>query len=172
MKLIFISITLLFLTGCEITRDLYPDPDTNIKDQLEWQKNIYFKRIKEFKDKPIGTNKIVFLGNSITKGGGDWGKRFNAKNIVNRGISGDYTDGVLNRIEEIIHYQPIGVFLMIGVNEFWSDNHDRPYITPKHVAENILKICRKIKEKSPETEIIIQTILPVNNQQYLEGKLA
>ena len=170
MKLIFISITLLFLTGCEITRDLYPDPDTNIKDQLEWQKNIYFKRIKEFKDEPIGTNKIIFLGNSITKGGGDWGKRFNAKNIVNRGISGDYTDGVLNRLEEIIHYQPIGVFLMIGVNEFWSDNHDRPYITPKHVAENILKICRKIKEKSPETEIIIQTILPVNNPQYLEVK--
>ena len=59
---------------------------------------------------------------------------------------------------------------MIGVNEFWSDNHDRPYITPKHVAENILKICRKIKEKSPKTEIIIQTILPVNNPQYLEVK--
>ena len=110
------------------------------------------------------------MGNSITKGGGDWGKRFNANNIVNRGISGDYTDGVLNRLEEIIHYQPIGVFLMIGVNEFWSDNHDRPYITPKHVAENILKICRKIKEKSPKTEIIIQTILPVNNPQYLEVK--
>jgi lysophospholipase L1-like esterase len=59
---------------------------------------------------------------------------------------------------------------MIGVNEFWSDNHDRPYITPKRVAEKTLNICRKIKEKSPKTEVIIQTILPVNNQQYLEVK--
>ena len=170
MKLIFISVTLLLLTGCETTRDLYPDSNTDIKDQLEWQKNIYFKRIKEFKDKPIGPNKIVFLGNSITKGGGDWGKRFNAENIVNRGISGDYTNGILNRLEEIIHYQPVAVFLMIGINEFWSDNSDRHHITPKHVADNIIKICRRIKERSPLTEVFIQTILPVNNEQYLEVK--
>ena len=54
---------------------------------------------------------------------------------------------------------------MAGINEYWSDNSDRPYITPRHVAENIIKICRRIKEKSPVTEIFIQTILPVNNQQ-------
>ena len=169
IRLIIISV-IIPITGCDDGRDLYPDSNTNIKDQLEWQRTFYFKRIEEFKKRPIGKDKIVFLGNSITKGGGDWGKRFNAENIVNRGISGDYTDGILNRLEEIIHYQPVAVFLMIGINEFWSDNSDRHHITPKHVADKIIKICRRIKERSPLTEVFIQTILPVNNEQYLEVK--
>ena len=168
-RLIIIAVTIL-IGGCDDGSKLYPDPNTKIKDQLEWQRTFYFNRIEEFKKRPIGKDKIVFLGNSITKGGGDWGKRLNANNIVNRGISGDYTDGILNRLEEIIHYQPRAVFLMAGINEYWSDNSDRPYITPRHVAENIIKICRRIKEKSPVTEIFIQTILPVNNQQYLDVK--
>jgi lysophospholipase L1-like esterase len=169
MRLIIISATIL-IAGCDDGKDLHPGPNTKIKDQLEWQRTFYFNRIEEFKKRPIGKDKIVFLGNSLTKGGGDWSKRFNAENIVNRGISGDYTNGILKRLEEIIHYQPRAVFLMAGINEFWSDNSDRPYITPKHVAKNIITICKRIKEKSPETEIFIQTILPVNNQQYLDVK--
>ncbi|MFL2983656.1 MAG: hypothetical protein ACJZ12_04620 [Candidatus Neomarinimicrobiota bacterium] len=113
MKFIVLT-AIFFLTSCQSAQDFYPSPDTIIKDQMEWQKNIYFKRIDEFKKQPIGSGKIVFLGNSITKGGGDWNERLNTENIVNRGISGDYTDGVLMRLDEIIHYKPIAVFIMIG----------------------------------------------------------
>ena len=35
-------------------------------------KKFYFERISEFKNEPIGKNKIVFLGNSIMQGGGNW----------------------------------------------------------------------------------------------------
>ena len=38
---------------------------------------------------------IVFLGNSITEQGGDWGKRLGWSSLKNRGISGDVTEGVL-----------------------------------------------------------------------------
>ena len=85
--------------------DLYPKPSINIKYQLPWQRVFYFNRIKEFEQKPIGKNKIVFLGNSITEGGRNLNHRFNTNNIVNRGISGDYTEGVLNRLNEIIYYK-------------------------------------------------------------------
>ena len=167
---LFFAIVAIFFISCQPTKNLYPTPHTIIKDQLEWQKDIYFKRIAEFKKQPIGFNKIVFLGNSITKGGGDWNEKLNTNNIVNRGISGDYTGGVLIRLDEVIHYKPIAVFIMIGVNEFWNDNSDKPHLTPQYVAESVLNICKNIKKNSSSTKIFIQTILPVNNKQYLSVK--
>ena len=72
---------------------LYPKKGTFVKYQEEWAIDGYYKRLSEFKASPIGENKIVFLGNSITESGGDWNKRFGTKNIVNRGIGGDITEG-------------------------------------------------------------------------------
>jgi len=160
----------VFLSSCITHHNLYPKDTTIINGQLDWQKNFYFNRIEEFKNNPIGKNKIVFLGNSIIKGGGDWNKRFKENNIVNRGISGDYTLGILNRLNEIIFYKPVAVFIMIGINEFFADNTQNPHITPEYVANNIFKIADTIKSQSPNTKIFIYTILPINNNQYIEVK--
>ena len=147
----------------------YPEKNTSIKYQQEWQMDLYKKRIKEFKNNPIGQNKIVFLGNSITEGGGDWNARFGVKNIVNRGISGDITEGVLDRLDEIIYYKPIAVFLLIGINDiFNADIPDREKITPLYVSKNILKIADQITSQSPSTKIFIQTVLPINHEIFTE----
>ena len=147
----------------------YPEKNTSIKYQQEWQMNFYNERIKEFKNDPVGQNKIVFLGNSITEGGGDWSTRFDVKNIVNRGIGGDITEGVLNRLDKIIYYKPIAVFLLIGINDIFSaDIPDREKITPLYVSKNIFKIANQITSQSPSTKIFIQTILPINHEIYTE----
>ena len=49
---------------------------------------------------------IVFIGNSITELGGDWGKRLDCSSLKNRGISGDVTEGVLKRLGEITYVKP------------------------------------------------------------------
>ena len=170
--IILISAIVPFL-GCNKSdhlSGLYPDSTAVIKYQLEWQRNFYKKRIKEYRDHPIGKNKIVFLGNSITYSMRHWDKKFNVKNIVNRGISGDYSDGILERLDEIIYYKPLAVFLLIGLNDFFDDNTTRPGRTPEYVAKNILTAAKTIKQGSPETKIFIQTIMPINNQQYLDEK--
>ena len=151
-------------------QNLYPNTSDSIKYQLTWQKEFYFNRIEEFKKKPLGYNKIVLLGNSITKGGGDWTQRINASNIVNRGISGDYTEGIIKRLDEIIYYQPIAVFLLIGVNDLFKDNSNNPEINASYVAKNIIKIADIIKNGSPSTVVFIQTIIPINNQYYMKMK--
>ena len=167
----FLPAVLAFiLLSCSDSNPKYPSPDMSIEGQLDWQKKFYFERITEFQKNPIGENKIVFLGNSIIQGGGDWNKKYNLKGIVNRGISGDFTNGILNRLDEIIFYHPISVFLMIGINEFFADNSNNPSINPEYVAQNILKIAGTIKKGSPETEILISTILPINNEQYINVK--
>ena len=170
--IILISAIVSFI-GCNKSddlSDLYPDSTAVIKYQLDWQRNFYKKKIKEYRDHPIGKNKIVFLGNSITYSMRHWDKKFNVKNIVNRGISGDYSDGILERLDEIIYYKPLAVFLLIGLNDFFDDNTTRPGRTPEYVAKNILTAAKTIKQGSPDTRIFIQTILPINNQQYLDEK--
>ena len=151
---------------------LYPEKDRFIQHQQEWQMNFYHKRIDEFKNNPIGSGKIVFLGNSITEAGGDWNKRFvSANKIVNRGISGDFTEGVLSRLDEIIHYKPIAVFILIGINDiFNADLPDRHKITPLYVSDNIIRIAKKIVNETPNTKIFVQTILPINDRIYTKEK--
>ena len=149
---------------------LYPSINTKIKYQQDWQKDFYHKKLSEFKVSPIGFNKIVFLGNSITQGLLRHTDKLSGNNIVNRGISGDHTDGVLARLEEIIHFKPKAVFLLIGVNDLFEDNRSRPERTPEYVANNIFLISDIINKKSPNTKIFTQTIIPINNNQYLTEK--
>lgn len=148
--------------------NLYPDESTLIKNQVKWQSELYFPRIEEFEKSPIGFDKIVFLGNSITEGGGDWNKRFKTKNLINRGISGDFTSGVLARIDEITYFQPKAIFLLIGLNDIFGIND--PLISSDYVFRQINKIANIINTKSPKTELYVQTILPVDEKKYLKVK--
>ena len=92
---------------------LYPGEEVLIKTQDDWGKENYKKVINEFKNDPLKLGEIVFLGNSITAGGGNWSLRLDHPNIKNRGIGGDTTDGVLARLDEVIYFQPEAVFLLI-----------------------------------------------------------
>ena len=91
----------------------------------------------------------------------------NVSNIINRGISGDISEGVLKRLDEIIHYKPIAVFLLIGFNNFFTDFNSDPMITPEYIYNNIINIGKTITEESPKTKVYLQTILPMDNKKYI-----
>ncbi len=139
----------------EIPDSIYPKPSLVITNQYERVKAYYFQKINSYKLAPLEKGDIVFLGNSITEGGGNWAKRFNNPKIKNRGISGDVTDGVLARLEEIYFYQPAAVFLLIGINDLFN-----PDISAEYVGNNVVKIANLISAKCPNTKIFVQTILP------------
>lgn len=105
---------------------------------------------------------IVFIGNSITEGGKNWSEKFNIPNIRNRGISGDVTDGVLGRLDEIIFFKPKAVFILIGINDLFNLYYKKQIPSPEYVGNNIIKIARTIKQNSPSTQIYVQTLLPTN----------
>lgn len=117
---------------------------------------VYAHRANLFETMPAKDSTIVFLGNSITEQC-EWRELLDNPKIVNRGISGDMTKGVLNRLETITSQHPQKLFLMIGINDLLF--HDADY-----VIENYRQIVQNIQVQSPETEIILQSILPVNNQ--------
>ena len=146
---------------------LFPENNLEIKYHDEWGAKNYKHVINNFKKNPLKFNQIVFLGNSITAEGGNWGEKLNYTNIRNRGIAGDVTDGVLARIDEIIYFKSKAVFLLIGINDLWNFSPSIP--STKYISNNILKIAKEIKKGSPETQVYVQTILPTSKSIFVES---
>jgi lysophospholipase L1-like esterase len=113
-------------------------------------------RVAKFEKEPIVTGKVIFLGNSITEMG-DWKKATGDTTVINRGIGGDITYGILKRLKDITDRQPSKVFLLIGINDIGKD------IPDALIADNDLKIVREIHSKSPKTQIYVESVLPVNS---------
>ncbi|MCB0509560.1 MAG: hypothetical protein H6579_09225 [Chitinophagales bacterium] len=100
------------------------------------------------------SNSIIFLGDSITEGG-NWEELWPEKNILNRGIGGDTSEGVLNRIDEVLRHQPSKIFICIGTNDLAKGTGS------KQIIANYKKILDSIKSHSPATKIYVQSVLPV-----------
>lgn len=63
---------------------------------------------------------VVMLGNSLTAWV-DWNELLNRKNIANRGIAGDITDGYLHRMEQIYRLKPKLCFVEGGINDVYAN---------------------------------------------------
>lgn len=115
----------------------------------------YYQRASHFETLPVTTKDIVFLGNSITDGA-EWAELFENSRIKNRGISGDTTWGVYDRLDAILKGQPKKIFLLIGINDIGRGRNDQ------YVTDGIERIVKKIREVSPHTQLYVQSLLPVN----------
>jgi lysophospholipase L1-like esterase len=117
----------------------------------------YALKVEMFRSFPDSSNDIVFLGNSISAGT-DWMELLGKTNARNRGISGDITFGVLERLDEVTSGKPSKVFVLIGINDI-SRN-----IPDSLIVRNYERMIQNIKQNSPSTKIYFQTLLPVNNE--------
>lgn len=115
----------------------------------------YIEQIAKFKADAITKNDYVFLGNSITAGT-NWAKLLNLTQAKNRGISGDITFGVLERLQDIIDGKPKKIFILIGINDI-SRN-----IPDSVILDNYKKIVKRIRQGSKKTQVYFNTLLPVN----------
>lgn len=119
-----------------------------------WDKKSHFDTLQK------SESEIVFLGDSLTDLC-EWHEFFKGFTIKNRGICGDTTEGILNRLYGIIEAKPKKLFLMIGINDI---NQGR---TVDDIFNNYEQIVKRIKASTPKTEVLIQSLLPVNNQKFL-----
>ena len=126
-----------------------------------YQTDHYFQRNEYFQALPTSSSDILMIGNSLTEQA-DWAELLGNANVKNRGISGDITVGVLNRIGEHIQQKPNKLFLMIGTNDIWRGEKETENIVNQY--RNILTVIQK---ESPNTLIYVQSLLPINNQEFL-----
>jgi lysophospholipase L1-like esterase len=127
-----------------------------VKWDSTYRPGAYLKKIESFTAEGITKKDFVFLGNSITAGT-DWAKLLNLSNAKNRGISGDITFGVLQRLDQVVFGKPSKVFVLIGINDISRNIPDSIILT------NYKKIISRIKAGSKKTKIYFYTLLPVNN---------
>ncbi|MFO0981420.1 MAG: platelet-activating factor acetylhydrolase IB subunit [Planctomycetota bacterium] len=105
---------------------------------------------------------LLFIGDSITQGWeGDgkevWAKHYAARKAVNLGISGDRTQHVLWRLDHgnVDGIKPRAAVVMIGTNN--SNGADN---TAAEIADGIGAIVKKLREKLPETKVLVLAIFP------------
>lgn len=123
-----------------------------------WYINSYYKHKKsQFEILPKLNDSIIFLGDSLTDEG-EWVELLGNPNIKNRGISGDTTTRILNRLDTIIETKPKKIFLMVGINDFVNEKK-----SIAEVLEGYQQILNELKHKTPHTQVFIQSVLPVNN---------
>lgn len=119
--------------------------------------SIYWeRRASLFENLPTSKKDIIFLGNSITDGA-EWAELFDNPRVKNRGISGDITSGILDRLDPIVKGKPAKLFLLIGINDVSRG------ISVDSIVGNICLILERIQHESPKTQIYLQSVLPVND---------
>ena len=125
--------------------------------QAQEQKHstFYYQRATLFEVLPTSKSDIIFLGNSITNGG-EWAELLGNPHAKNRGISGDTTQGVLDRLSTITKGKPSKIFLLIGTNDLSRGK------SVDEVAKNVAKIVERVKRESPKTKLYVQSVFPVN----------
>ena len=100
----------------------------------------------------------VFIGDSLTDGCAlDLFYQELSTATYNRGIGGDTTAGVLNRLElSLFDIKPSRIILMIGINDINGK------VPNSKILENYDKILSEIKTVLPEAEVYCVSIMPVN----------
>jgi lysophospholipase L1-like esterase len=76
--------------------------------------------------------------------------------VLNRGIGGDTVEGLRLRIGEVLRHHPRQLFIMIGINHLIAGE------TSDDVWTEYEKLIRVIRTESPQTQLLLQSILPVN----------
>lgn len=100
---------------------------------------------------------IVFLGDSITAGG-TWNQFFPEHRALNRGISGDTTQAIFDRLHTLYALNPRILFLLVGVNDLNAQ------VAMAKTVENYRAILQQLKQNLPATEIYVQSVLPVDDR--------
>lgn len=88
-----------------------------------------------------GMPEIVMLGDSLTEWG-NWHELVPGFRVVNRGIAGDTSSGVLDRLQEVIDRRPEMVFVMVGTNDIGLQ------VPPENVLRNLREIVTRLRAAS------------------------
>lgn len=112
---------------------------------------------------PVNPDAVVMLGDSITARCPQWHGLLGNVNVENWAASGSTTADVLARINTIATRRPKTICLMIGINDIQFGKGG--------AADRIAQIVSRIRRESPDTRIVLQSVLPVNSALYRQPRL-
>jgi lysophospholipase L1-like esterase len=154
----FRGLLIASVAGCLSTAGFAQDHDAVKPVPRE---GVWMKRHDSFNERvKQGNVDLLMIGDSITQGwegaGKEaWAKHYTPRNAVNLGIGGDRTQHVLWRLDNgnIEGIKPKLAVLMIGTNNSNSN-------TPEQIADGVTAIVKKLRDKLPETKVLVLAIFP------------
>ena len=106
------------------------------------------------------TDSLVFIGDGLTSGG-RWDEWFPQFDVHNLGVSGETTDALLVRLQQINDLEPNAVVVQIGTNDVGWRRSD------EYVVRNVETILYSLRKHLPETRILAQSI-PPRERDYVD----
>ena len=125
--------------------------------QTKWFSFHYNERLDYFirLNRRLKSGGIVFVGDSLIENY-MLSEFFPDHYVINRGISGDTTCGILCRLKSSVYdLKPKKIFLLIGINDIGNEEN------LSDIIKNIRLIVSRIRRKLPDTKIYVQSIYPV-----------
>ncbi len=126
---------------------------------LPWWEPRHQEKLAAIKGREVD---LLMIGDSITHGWEDagqevWREYYGDRNAFNLGFSGDRTEHVLWRLQhgEVEGISPEVAVLMIGTNN--TGHRKGP---PRETAAGIAHILDELRQRLPETEILLLAIFP------------
>lgn len=95
----------------------------------------------------------VFLGDSITEAISFYGFVDRSRIIADKGLT---VSKAMDRVEDVATLKPSKVFILFGMNDILEIEKSEKFI------DNYVKLISKIRTKLPDSQIYVQSILPVD----------
>ncbi|TAE61009.1 MAG: G-D-S-L family lipolytic protein [Nostocales cyanobacterium] len=146
--------------------DLQPLSKSGNKQKLTYQdwKNLLAMEARAMAQGQ-GRNRLsILLGDSLTL----WfpkEKLPNGKLWLNQGISGDKSTGLVGRLTAFSNTRPEVIYLMIGINDLLKGTSDQTILI------NYRRMIRNLRQDHPNSQIIVQSILPVRRPQVSNQRI-
>jgi beta-glucosidase len=164
----FLLISVTVLSGQNV-----PAPDDNQCTKPIPRDGEAHKRFLELNErvKESGSQaEVIFVGDSITQGwegnGKEvWAKYYAPRHAINLGIGSDHTQHVLWRLDNgnLEGLKPKVAVVLIGVNNIPDTNN-----STRQVLEGVTAVVNKIREKLPETKVLLLGIFPFREDFNLQ----
>ena len=157
---VFISVTSLLVVSCAVMGAFLVNRN-HAKQQEDYFQQYYDSHVATYRveNTYFSKGQIIFIGDSITDlyHLDDYYADLD-KACYNRGIGGDRTTGVIDRLQVSLYdLEPSEVVLMIGINDLNSGR------TVEELSSLYQVILNGIKEHLPSSKVFTMSILPMND---------
>ncbi len=144
-----------------------PDEVTRLRTQLERSQRVLkdWPNLARYRDDNAslappapGASRVVFMGDSITDGWGRrYGKFFEGKPYVNRGISGQTTPQMLIRFRpDVIALKPQVVVILAGTNDIAGNTGP---MTLEAIEDNLVSMAELARANN--IRVVLASVMPV-----------
>jgi lysophospholipase L1-like esterase len=104
----------------------------------------------------VGDSLSLWFPSQFLPGGKFW---------LNQGISGENSGQILERLPALDFNRPQTIYVMAGINDLRQGKSDR------EILDNLRAIARYLRNAHPESEIVLQSILPARHPHLSNARI-